>query len=49
MLSDRVLLSSAEARVEKIKGGSVGVGDGIVIGFHEPTSSPPVLQFSILN
>ena len=27
MLSDRVQLSSAEARVEQIKGGSVGVFD----------------------
>ena len=29
MLSDRVQLSSAEARVEGIMGGSVGVGEGI--------------------
>jgi len=34
MPSDHVQLSSAEARVEEIKGGSVGVGEGIPAGFH---------------
>ena len=34
MLSDRVELSSAEARVEEIKGDSVGVGEGIPAGSH---------------
>ena len=34
MLSDRVKLSSAEARAEEIKGGSVGVGGGIPAGSH---------------
>ena len=34
MLVDRVELSSAEARVEEMKGGSVGVGEGIPTGFH---------------
>jgi hypothetical protein len=34
MLSDRVLLSSAEARVKKVQGGSVGVGKGIPTGFQ---------------
>ena len=34
MLSDRIKLSSAEAHVEGIVGGSVGVGEGILTGFH---------------
>ena len=34
LLSGRVGLSRAEARVEGIVGGSVGVGEGIPTGFH---------------
>jgi hypothetical protein len=34
MRSDRIQLSSAEARVEGSKGGSVGVGESIPTGFH---------------
>ena len=34
LLSDRVQLSSAKARAEGIKGGSVGVGEGIPTGSH---------------
>jgi hypothetical protein len=34
LLSDRVSLSSAEARVEGRKGGSVGVGEGTPTGVH---------------
>ena len=34
LLSDRISLSSAEVRAEGIKGGSVGVGEGIPIGVH---------------
>ena len=40
MLSDRVYLSSAEARVEEIKGGSVGVGEGIPTGSHAHLHTP---------
>ena len=34
LLSDRVKLPSAEARIKGMKGGPVGVGEGIPTGFH---------------
>ena len=37
MFSDRVLLSSAEARVEEIKGGSVEVFEAAQVGARSPT------------
>ena len=43
LLSGRVWLSSTEARVEGIKGGSVGVGEGIsMLAEHIPNPSQPV-------
>ena len=41
LLSDRVSLSSAEAREEGIQGGSLGVGEGIPIGCHAHTHTEP--------
>ncbi len=41
MLSDCIELSSAEARVEGIVGGSVGVSEGIPIGSYSQTRTEP--------
>ena len=39
LLSDRVELSSAEARVEKTKGGYVGVFEATKVRAHTPNPS----------